>query len=154
MRDLTHGDGQDLLEAFKQAWEGRDPDLAVALFAEDAEYREDPFEEPLRGENAIRAYWNEAAASQVNVEFDAETIWVVHRTVLASWHVAFTRRTTAERVRLRGFMTLEVDDAGKVRRFREWWHRRVVGIDGTVAPDPTAPQTREAGWLETSRSTS
>ena len=134
MADLTPGDGQDLLDAYKRAWERRDPELAVSLFSEDAEYREDPFEEPLRGANAIRAYWNEAAASQVNVEFDAERVWVVGRTVLASWHAAYTRRTTAERVRLRGFMTLELDAAGKVFRFREWWHRREVGVDSTVRP--------------------
>jgi limonene-1,2-epoxide hydrolase len=134
MPDLSHGEAQDLLEAYKRAWEARDPDAAVELFSREAEYREDPFEEPLRGANAIRAYWNEAAAAQVHVEFDAERIWVSGRTVLASWHAAFTRRATAQRVRLRGFMTLEVDDHGKVWRFREWWHRRDVGIDGTLAP--------------------
>ena len=131
MPDLTHGEGQDLLEAYKQAWERRDPDLAVDLFSEDAEYRDDPFEEPMRGSNAIRAYWNEAAATQANVEFDAERIWVVGRTVLASWHAAFTRRATAQRVRIRGFMTLELDQDGKVHRFREWWHRREIGNDST-----------------------
>lgn len=134
MRDLSHGEAQDLLEEYKRAWESRDPDAAVELFSPEAEYREDPFEEPLRGANAIRAYWNEAAEAQVHVEFDAERIWVSGRTVLASWHAAFTRRATAQRVRLRGFMTLEVDERGKVWRFREWWHRRDVGIDGTVAP--------------------
>jgi limonene-1,2-epoxide hydrolase len=134
-RPLTHGDAEDLLEAYKRAWERRDPDLAVELFSEDAEYREDPFEEPMRGSNAIRAYWNEAAAAQDHVEFDAERIWIVERTVLASWHAAYTRRSDAQRVRLRGFMTLEVDDAGKVWRFREWWHRREVGIDRTLAPE-------------------
>ena len=134
MRDLSHGEAQDLLEAYKRAWENRDPDAAVELFSPEAEYREDPFEEPLRGANAIRAYWNEAAAAQVHLEFDPERIWVSGRTVLASWHAAFTRRATAQRVRLRGFMTLEVDERGKVWRFREWWHRREVGIDGTVAP--------------------
>ncbi|CAN5494317.1 MAG: nuclear transport factor 2 family protein [Chloroflexi bacterium] len=137
MPDLTHGDAQDLLESYKQAWEQRDPEQAVALFSEHAEYREEPFEEPLIGANAIRAYWNEAAATQVHVEFDAENIWVRGRTVLASWHAAYTRRSNAERIRLRGFMTLEVDDAGKVWRFREWWHRRTVGTDGTFTPEPS-----------------
>ena len=139
MRDLSHGDAQDLLDAYKRAWESRDPDAAVEMFSPDAEYREDPFEEPMRGANAIRAYWNEAAASQVHIEFDPERIWVSGRAVLASWHAAYTRRATAERVRLRGFMTLEVDERGKVWRFREWWHRRNVGIDGTVSPEPRVP---------------
>lgn len=132
MRQLTPGDGQDLLDAYKRAWETRDPELAVELFTPDAEYREDPFAEPMRGSNAIRAYWNEAAVSQIHVEFDAERIWVSGNTVLASWHAAYTFRSTAERVRLRGFMTLELVDGGKVERFREWWHRKVVGTDTTV----------------------
>ena len=64
------------------------------------------------GELAIREHWNEAAATQGNVEFDAERIWVTGGTVLASWHGAITRRATAERIRERGFMTIELDDAG------------------------------------------
>ena len=138
---LTHGHGQDLLAAYKEAWERRDPERAVALFSEDAEFRDDPFAEPLRGLNAIRAYWNAAATEQAHVEFDAEHIWVVGRTVLASWHAALTRRATSERVRIRGFMTLEVDDAGLVWRFREWALQRVVGTDRTVAPEPQATQS-------------
>ena len=132
MRRLTHGDGQDLLDRYKEAWERRDPDRAMELFSDDAEYRDDPFEEPIRGANAIRALWNDVAASQAHVEFDAENIWVVGSTVLASWHAAFTRRENGERVRLRGFMTLELDEEGRVRRFREWYHRRVVGTDSTL----------------------
>ena len=132
MPTLTPGDGQDLLQRFKRAWEGRDVDAMVELFGASAEYRDDPFESPLVGANAIRAYWNEAAASQVNVEFDAERVWVSGPTVLASWHAALTRRASGERVRYRGFMTLELDEQGRVGRFRAWSIARMVGQDGTV----------------------
>jgi nuclear transport factor 2 (NTF2) superfamily protein len=135
---LTHGHGQDLLAAYKEAWERRDPERAVALFSEEAEYREDPFAESLRGRNAIRAYWNAVAAEQQHVEFDAEQIWVSGRTVLASWHAAFSRLATAERVRMRGFMTLEVNEAGLVWRFREWAQQRTVGTDSTLAREPAS----------------
>ena len=135
MRALTPGDAQDILDTLKRAWERRDVDLAVSVFAEDAEWRQDPFEEPRRGSNAIRAHWNEFAARSAHVEFDAERIWVVDRTVLASWHGAYTVRRTAERFRLRGFLTMEVDDAGKVQRMREWWHERLVGMDSTFRPE-------------------
>jgi hypothetical protein len=143
MPSLTPGDGQDLLARFKRAWERRDPDLATELFTPEAEYRPDPFEPPMVGSNAIRAYWNAVAAEQANVEFDAERVWVAGRTVLSSWHAAFTRRATADRVRYRGFMTLEVDDAGLVSRLREWSIGRTVGRDGTFEPEPTIPS--EAG---------
>jgi len=126
-RDLTPGDGQDLLQRYKRAWEERDPDQAVALFREDGVYRFDPFEPELGGANAIRAYWNEQVADQADVEFDTERVWASGRTVLASWHAAYTRRSSGERRRIRGFMTLELDPDGLVSRFREWAIARTVG---------------------------
>jgi ketosteroid isomerase-like protein len=133
---LTPGQGQDLLSAFKRASERRDVDLAVSLFREDAEYRPDPFEPALTGGNAIRAYWNDLAATWVNVEFDAERIWVSGNTVLSSWHSAMTNRNSGQRLRSRGFMTFELDDAGLASRFRQWAVTRQVGIDSTVDPEP------------------
>ena len=129
MASLTHGDGQDLLASYKRGLEKRDPDALMGLFHDDAELRPDPFAEEMSGSNSIRAYWNEVCATQAHVEFDAERIWVSGATVLASWHAAFTRRRTAERVRVRGFMTLELDDDGLVRRARQWPNERVVGTD-------------------------
>ena len=133
MATLTHGDAQDILAAFKQGWERRAPDLIVELFESDAGYRSDPFAEELVGINAIRAFWNTLVATQAHVEFDVERIWVNGDTVLASWHAAYTRRESAERVRARGFMTLEVTDKHphRVRRFRQWPAERVVGSDRT-----------------------
>ena len=132
---LTPGDGQDALARYKRAWERRDPDAMLELFVADAEARLDPFEPELKGENAIREHWNEVAAGQANVEFDAERVWVVERTVLSSWHAAYTRRSSAERVRVRGFMTLELDDDGLVMRLRQWALERVVGSDSSVTPE-------------------
>lgn len=131
MATLTHGDAQDLLERYKRAWERRDPDLAMELYRDDAEVRFDPFEQPARGANEIRAVWNDVAATQDHVEFDAERIWAVGRTVLTSWHAAFTRRDTSERVRLRGFSTFELDDSGLIERAKQWALARVVGRDST-----------------------
>ena len=131
MTNLTHGDAQDLLAAFKRGWEARLPDVIVDLFADGAEYYAQPFGEPLIGTNAIRGLWNDIAADQANVEFDAERMWVSGSTVLASWHAAYTRRQSAERIRSHAFMTLELDDQGKIARLREWPIDRVVGHDSS-----------------------
>lgn len=131
---LTPGDGQDLFARFKQAWENRDPDAMLELFREDAEYRTDPFAPPLVGANAIRGYWNEVAATQDHVEFDAERVWVSGRTVLGSWHAALTRRADAERVRVRGFSTMELDEGGLIVRMRAWPLTQAVGIDSSYKP--------------------
>lgn len=121
---LDHAAAGDLLEAYAQAWMDFDGDAWVALFSEDAEYHEEPFEPPLVGHNAIRAYLGQAAETQEQVEVTIERHWVVGSTVLAAWHASYVRRPTRERVRLAGFMTLELDAADRIVRFREWWHRR------------------------------
>jgi ketosteroid isomerase-like protein len=124
--DLTPGDGQDVLARFKECREHRDPDLMLDLFAEDAEYRSDPFETPLSGPVAIREHWNRVAAEQADVEFDAERVWVSGRAVLASWHAAYTLQGSGDRLRERGFMALELDDVGLIDRLRAWPVVRVV----------------------------
>jgi hypothetical protein len=131
MATLTHGDAQDLLAAFKLGWERRAPDELIELFDRDIDYRADPFAAPLVGLNSVHALWNGLAASQAHVEFDAERVWVAGNTVLCSWHAAYTRRATAERVRARGFMTLELGDDRRVVRLRQWPSERVVGVDRT-----------------------
>jgi ketosteroid isomerase-like protein len=121
---LTHADAQDLLERYGRAWESFDGDAWTDLFSDDVEYHEDPFEPPMVGRNAVRAYLLEASRAQEQVEFTVERHWAVEATVLAAWHASYVGRERRERVRLSGFMTLEIDDGGRVHRLREWWHRR------------------------------
>lgn len=150
---LTPGDAQDLVERYKRAWERRDPDLALELYRDDAEHRDDPFREAFRGANEIRAMWNDIAANEANVEFDAERVWVNAATVLASFHAAYTDRTNAQRIRIRGFMTLELDDAGLITRLREWPVTQVVGTDSTFSPDQPARPDAAAAASPTDRRT-
>jgi hypothetical protein len=135
---LTPGDGQDVLARFKRAREGRDADRMVALFAEEAELRVDPFEPALTGAIDIRRHWNTVAAEQATVEFDAERVWVVGRTVLSAWHEAYTRRASGDRIRVRAFSTMELDDGGLIARMRAWPTERIVARD---LPDEAASAT-------------
>ena len=121
---VSHADAQDLLERYGRAWEAFDGDAWTDLFSDDVEYHEDPFEPPMVGRNAVRAYLLEASRAQEQVEFTVERHWAVEATVLAAWHASYVGRERKERVRLSGFMTLELDDRGRIRRLREWWHRR------------------------------
>ena len=114
----------DLLAAFGNGWETFDGDAWVALFTDDATYAFDPFEPPLTGQNEIRAYLVNSARTQEQVEFTVERHWVSGDTVLAAWHASFVRVASGARVRIAGFLTLEVASDGRVARFREWWHRR------------------------------
>ncbi len=134
MPTLTPGDGQDLLAAYKDAWERRDPDAALELYADGAEHRDDPFEEPIVGSNAIRELWNARAATQANVEFDAEHVWTSASWVLSSYHAAYTERANADRIRRRGFLAFELNDDKRILRARDWPVSRRVGTDSTIKP--------------------
>ncbi len=130
------------LDRYRRAWEESDGDLIVSLFTEDAEYHEDPFEPPLVGHNALRAYWLEAAKVQAQVEVTIERHWVSGSTILAVWHAGYVRRTNGARVRLAGFMTCEIQD-GRCARFREWWHHR----------EQTPAVGEGTGWARTEQRT-
>lgn len=54
---MTHDDFGRWLDAYVDAWRTYDAAAIGALFSEDAEYRYNPWDEPLRGRAAIVADW-------------------------------------------------------------------------------------------------
>ena len=92
---MDYAPPEDLLDRYGRAWETFDGDAWTDLFTEDAEYHEDPFETPMVGHNAVRAYLLEAAETQDDVEFTVERHWVAGSTVLAAWHASYIRRADA-----------------------------------------------------------
>jgi ketosteroid isomerase-like protein len=113
----------ELLARFGRALETFDGDAWIDLFSDDVEYHHDPFEPPLVGHNAVRAYLLAAAELQEEVIFTVERHWVVDPTILVAWHAGYIQRSDRARVRLAGFMTLEMR-GGRIARLREWSHRR------------------------------
>ncbi len=121
--DLTYAAAGALLERLRDAWARFDGDAWTDLFTDDATFTPDPFGEPLVGRNALRAYLVEAAEHRGQLDATIERHWVVPPTILAAWHASHVDRPSAERVRLAGFMTLEVAD-GRIARLRAWSVRR------------------------------
>lgn len=117
---IGYAEAGDLLATYGRAWETFDGDAWIAIFTDEAEYHEDPFGTPLVGHNALRAYLLDASTSQRDVEFTIERHWVSGDTVLAAWHVTFTRQGSGRLVRMAGFLTAEVAPDGRIARFREW----------------------------------
>ena len=120
---IDYAGAGDILDRYGRAWEAFDGDAWVELFTDDIEYNQEPFEPPLVGHNAVRAYLLEAAELQEEVSFTVERHWVVDPTILVAWHAGYIQRSDRARVRLAGFMTLEIRD-GKIAKLREWYHRR------------------------------
>ena len=56
---MTHDDVQHWLERYVAAWDTYDPEAIGALFADGAEYRYQPWAEPIVGRDAIVASWLE-----------------------------------------------------------------------------------------------
>lgn len=140
-------EANEFLDTYARAVERGDVDLVMSLYRADAELREDPFEPVTAGDLEIRRRWNHCAAARTNVEFDVERSWLSGPTLLVAWHGAHTRRSTAERVRRRGFATFELDSTGLILRERHWILERAVGIDGTVELEPDAPPDVGPGEL-------
>lgn len=118
------------LDAYKAAWEERDPARAAALFTSDARYHEMPFDAPIEGEAGIAAYWAKAVSGQKDVRFTWEILACTGAVGLAHWHCAFTGDPGGEAIALDGIFHCRFRDAARVEHFREWWHVQVKPAGG------------------------
>ncbi|MBU6421130.1 MAG: nuclear transport factor 2 family protein [Gammaproteobacteria bacterium] len=123
------GTAVDRVEAsgwFRQinsAWERLDAAAATALFADNAEYRDYPFDTPLRGRQAIRTYWNDVARGQRDVHTSYEVLSACGHTSIVHWTASFVRVPSGQKVRLDGIAEITLNEHGKAVLFREWWDR-------------------------------
>jgi SnoaL-like domain len=116
------------LQRFARAWEERDPDGAAALFSERGSYRETPFDEPLRGAEAIRAYWSHLPPARSDIRFAYELLAVTEQWGMAHWHGSYTPVDRATPLELDGILLVSLDDDGRCEDFREWSNRRRVAV--------------------------
>jgi SnoaL-like domain len=112
------------LALFGRAWETRDAEQCAALFSEDGSYREGPFDAPLNGRAALRAYWSELPPARPGISFAYELLAATDAGGIAHWRGAYTRAADAVRVELDGILVITLDEEGRCRDFREWSLRR------------------------------
>ena len=117
---VSYPQAYDLLEAFVKARSRDDGDGFVALFTDDAELVLDPFETPLVGHNALRAYLLDAADAERHYDLAIERHWVSGDTVLAAWHASWNRRADDATVRQAGFLSAAIGEDGRIGRLRLW----------------------------------
>lgn len=125
---MTEEEVQNWLDAYGAAWINRDPRQVATLFADTAQYRETPFDEPMIGRAAIRTYWQEGAANaQEDVAFSSRVWAVVGDQAFAGWQASFRRKASGRRVELDGTFRLEFSAEHGVlicQSLEEWWHRK------------------------------
>lgn len=122
------------IEGYRRAWEERDADAAAALFAPDATYRSNIFEEPHKGRDGVRAYWQSVTSSQSEVRVAMGRPCVDGSRVTVEFWT--NMRVEGAEVTLPGCLLLDFDEEGLCRRLREYWH---------FAPGTAEPP---AGWGE------
>jgi len=121
------------LDALKHAWEERDPLAAANLFSVDAVYRETPFEEPMRGREAILKYWEHVPKTQDRVKFHYEILEVSKARGIARWQASFQRIRTGALVNLDGIMVVYMNTENQCTLFEEWWSRQERALSSRVS---------------------
>jgi ketosteroid isomerase-like protein len=113
------------LAAYVEAWRTYDAEQIAALFGDDAEYRFHPYDEPIRGRDAIVRAW-------LGDRDDAGTWDAGYRTIAVDGDVAVTTGHTTYTTEPGGpvdrvfdnCFVMRFDDDGRCRSFTEWYVER------------------------------
>ena len=112
------------MTAYGRASAENDPQASANLFAENARYHENPFDEPITGRTAIYEYWDKGARNLKDKESTFEILSVQENRGIAHWQSKFTITESGKRLALDCLFVVEFDDEGLCQSFREWWHIR------------------------------
>ena len=111
------------LDAYGRAWVERNAQAAADLFAEGGTYQVTPFVEPMRGRPAIFAYWSNVARTQEGIQFRYEILAVTREAGIARWWASFLIVPQGLQTKLDGVFVISLDDDGRCKSLREWWHK-------------------------------
>ena len=114
------------LDSYGQAWELRNPQAAANLFAEDGTYHVTPFLEPMREKQAILEYWTHVAQTQQDIHFGHEILALTPEHGIARWWASFVIVPPGLHTKLDGIFLITLDENGRCRSLREWWHKQQV----------------------------
>ena len=120
---MDQGALRSWLDRYGHAWESQDPGAAAAIFTADGTYQWGPFNEPIRGREAIQAAWVYATqGQQKDITFGYEILAVTADHGIARWWASMTTTSSGVAVRMEGIFVIVLDDMGLCRSFREWWN--------------------------------
>jgi SnoaL-like domain len=128
---VTRVDAQRWIDAYERAWVSKDAAAAAALFSHGGVYHSHPFRDAHVGRDAIRAYWEDATATQSNLSLR------FGRPIVDATHVAVEWWVEGEGAEgdftLPGCLILRFGNDGLCVELREYWHvesRRVPPPEG------------------------
>jgi len=134
MRALVNrADVDAWLLAYIEAWKSYDRDQIRALFADDVEYRFHPYDEPVRGADAVVEAWlGESDEPGTSTRDEPGTFEAEYRAVAVDGEVAVAVGTSSYRDRPDGpfvrvydnCYVVRFDSAGRCSAFTEWYMKR------------------------------
>jgi ketosteroid isomerase-like protein len=130
----VHRDDVDRwLDAYVKAWTTYDREQIRALFSDDVEYRYHPYDEPVRGRDAVAEAWlGEGSHEGVSTRDQEGTYDAVYRAVAVEGNVAVATGATTYRAEPGGpvdkiydnCFVMRFDSGGRCCEFTEWYMRR------------------------------
>jgi ketosteroid isomerase-like protein len=129
--EATRGLGRLLVDTFGRGWASCDMNLLMTVYAPDAVFVETPFTAPIRGTDAIRAYWNDVPYSQSEITFSSGEIYAAGPWFSTEFKCVFRRKRTGEWVEARGAIFCETE-ADLITEMRMYWHRWNGGRETSI----------------------
>jgi ketosteroid isomerase-like protein len=109
---------QAWIDAYLDAWRSNTPEQIAALFAEDATYAYNPWEDPLRGRETIVADWLDEPDEPDSWEAEYRPMLVDNRRAIITGETRYADGKIYSNL----FVT-DFDDDGRCRAFTEWYMR-------------------------------
>jgi ketosteroid isomerase-like protein len=112
------------LERYVAAWKSYDRDAIGALFSEDAEYRSYPYDDPVRGRDAIVEDWLDDPDEAGTYDGRYEPVAVDGDVAVAVGESIYLRPGgSVDRV-FENVFVMRFDEDGRCREFTEWFMKR------------------------------
>ena len=131
MSNVTMGSVQTWLDRYIAAWRSNEREPIVALFADDATYRYRPFDDPLRGREAIADGWLASPDEPDSWEAAYRPIAIEGNLAVANGR---SRYFQADRTKVRAeydnIFVMRFDEKGRCSDFTEWFVERPKAAAG------------------------
>jgi ketosteroid isomerase-like protein len=122
--DVNRDSVQVWLDNYIDAWRTYDPAKIGDLFSEDALYFFSPFDDPVRGRDAIVANWLEEPDAPNSWEASYSAVAVEGTVAVANGRTYYLNPDGSTARELDNIFIIEFDADARCNRFREWFMER------------------------------
>jgi ketosteroid isomerase-like protein len=121
---VTRDQVTEWLQRYVAAWNTYDPAEIAALFAENASYRYHPYDNPIRGRDAIVATWLEDPDESGTYEAAYETVAVDGGVAVAVGSSTYRHEDGTVKEIFDNCFVMRFDEEGRCTDFTEWYMKR------------------------------